>query len=237
MANHVYTFSSLKSAVEHAIGGAFDSTTSSTDVVNDALDYLANAHQWSWLYRALSLNFVASQNYVALPSDFRELHTAQRVGTLRQLRPASLDQIQGWRSTTTLSAPTLHQYFALSMTPQTSVSAVPVWRMELYPTPTSNETGAVIGTYLRIIPKLTSDGDVADIPPHLFRTLKHLCRAMAVSAHTQASGEDWRLANEGIAQAIKLDSAVEYSIGPIRGAVQLDRMETNDYVRGQIVTP
>lgn len=235
MANHTYALSDLTTACKMAVG----SNTAPTNVtfesiVNDAVQYLADYADWNWRNKALSLNFTASTNSVNLPADFSAIHSAVRNSSWVPLEPTTLEAIQLMRVRTDLSMSFSTVWYALNITPQTSVTAEPVWKMELYPTPTANETGAIIGTYQRLIPKLTTSTDVPDVPADYHPALRDLCRAFAIDIITQERDIDWTRAHEKLEKLKTRDGLRAPSIGFMTGAVNTSRDWHDDIVRGSI---
>jgi hypothetical protein len=67
MSNLTYTLADLKAAAKNAAGITdasveFDTGNASADLVNDAIQLLANEHPWSWLRRPLILSVTATAN-------------------------------------------------------------------------------------------------------------------------------------------------------------------------------
>lgn len=238
MANRTYTLAQLETAVQQAWGGNASATLTAAEVVNDALDWLANRHEWSWLLRPLSLNFVASQNYIALPADFKGMHSLVHNSSMSVLAEVPLQSILLRRANASIVVTNGFNYsYAITAAPQASATAEPTWRLELYPTPTTATTAAFTGVYTRIIPLLTGSTSLPDIPAQYHRLLKMVCRAMAVSQQTQEGSEDWRIVMDELEQAKASDGLVSGSLGSMVGTIH--RCE-NDYdfpVRGSIIYP
>lgn len=217
MAQPALTFADLQAACAHATGIATPETGSSwAMVVSDALTYLQNAHTWKWLNTVLSLDFVAAQNYVALPADFLQIK-AIRSGTTtrRRVIQTNLDEIALFRQIATTAG--LVCYVAVSETGQVSGSVVPVPRLELYPTPGSNEVGALQGVYVR---QLTQSGTVPDVPAHFCPILKSITRAIAKDTENQDSSAEWALVERALTPAIQRDGLSQPNYGPMRGTVR-----------------
>lgn len=234
---HRYTLSSLTSAITHALGGTPSSGTTAADICNDALQYLTDYHPWTWLRKPLSLNLVNAQNYLSLPTDFKAIHAELRNSNSYRLRMVTLEDIYQLRASA-LSA-SFDLYAALSFTTQASLTVLPLYRMELYPTPTANSTAAITGTYLRIVPKLTNSTDVPDVPAPWHPALMNLCRAMAVNRQFREDASEWQEAEAKLMKLIDFDGIGQTPLGRMVGAV--DRIRVCDdgprNLIGSITTP
>jgi hypothetical protein len=222
MALHTYNFQALQQAAQHASGVATPATGSSwADVVNDAIQFFSAIRHWAWLDATFSLNFVAAQNYVALASDFGQLKWIQRVGAYKTIRPASWDTIFSYRAGATITLPDTAFVYCIRVQGQASVTAAPIYRIELYPTPAANETGALIGAYRRVLPALSGNTDLPDIPASFHPALKCLVRAFAVSDENEQNGVDWERFNGfWLPKLEELDGTVQQNIGMMQGGVE-----------------
>lgn len=236
MALHTYTLASLVSAAKHASGIATPATGSTwANVVNDAIQYMADAHAWSWMERALSLNLVADQEYVALPSDYAGIISLRAPTDDLPIRAMSMDEILRARAANTNLVGTQGYWYAQVWTPQANVTSLPTCRLELWPTPSANATGGLVGRYRRILSALSADTDVPDVPPPWHPPLKHLVRAMAVSTEDEQDGQDWARWNEMLPRLIDLDATQRDSLGPIRGGIGQPR-RWNGIFEGQTLS-
>lgn len=216
-----YTLTSLSNEVIHALGkSAPASPLTATIHVNDAVGWMCSSHQWSWLQEDLSLNLVDAQAYVAMPSDFGRLLVAHRVTTFARLVPVSFDKLIQYRATQ-LSAVEgmVGFYYCLRAEKQASVTAAPVWRMELYPTPSASETGGIVGIYQRLPRAMTTGTDVPDMPDEYHIALKYLCRAMAIQSEEDRMSSDWDRYNEAIAILKQKDGDVQSDLGQMEGGI------------------
>jgi len=221
MALHSYTFAELKAAVTHALGKSPDSSlTSEGEIVNDALADFVNLHPWSWRRKASSLNLTADQNYVALPSDFAALDAIQMACTSGCLHPTSLQQIIDGRSST-LAVPISGTYwYAVAWTGQTSATASPTARLELWPTPAATVASAITLSYFRIIPALSGATDLPDMPPHFHRALKAFVRAHALEEDGQPEAVDAMAKAMSLIQPLmREDGTIQASLGMPRGGL------------------
>lgn len=221
-----YTFTALQNAVTHATGktAGLDSGNSAADVVNDALITLALRKPWRWRRKALSLDFTADQSYVALPADFEELWALTgAVSTVGRAMPTDLQDIVQWRQTTGATGQTC--WYAVSITPQTSATASPVARLEIYPTPAATVSAALTGYYLRRPPLLSGGTDLPDMPVHFCAALKYLARAMGKASEGNDQDPDWSMYQTLLLDLERSDALSQPSLGAVRG--------TTDFVQNQ----
>lgn len=206
------TLTSLQNAVLHSLARTPASTTSTTAIVNDAKEYFCNSHDWRWKDKALSLDTVSAQNYIALPSDFEQLISI-RSGTSNMLTvmPASLDEIMTLRQLN--SGVGGYYYYCVSWTAQASVTSAPLGRLELYPTPSASTVGVFAGKYRRKIPDLSSGTDAPDIPTYCHSALKQMVRAWAMWVEEQKRDSDWELANIMLERCIQMDGTTQVLLG------------------------
>lgn len=166
------TLAQLRLVGTHAGGGGApaivftDATTTLDTYINDAGRYLCTMRQWNFLARdPLNLDFVAAQAYIALPSDFGQLLSIAGQNSIAQpFRMTSMQQILELR--TSLIAVSSGAYVgALDHPTQVNVTTVPAApKLQLYPTPASNETAALVCQYRAGWTALSSATDVANIP-------------------------------------------------------------------------
>ena len=127
-------------------------------------------------------------------------------------------------------------WYSLVWAPQALVTAAPTLRMELWPTPVANVTAGLIGRYRRLLPALSADTDVPDMPQPWHVALKHLVRALAVSTEDEQDGPDWARFNELLPKLIDMDGTQQDSLGPIRGGVGQPRDNYNSIFDGQTIS-
>lgn len=214
---HAYTFAELKLAVQNAIAMSPDpATTSAEQIVNDALANLTVLHEWSWRRRPLTLESTAGQEFITLPADFASLKSLH-VGTCS--RACDIDAILTLRSRSLDMGQELTHY-AVTLAPQTAASALPVYRLELFPTPSATTTtGYARGVYLRRLPLLVNNTDYPDLPALFHPLLAQLCRARAVSDQEQVESEEWRVFNNLLPAYVAEDGRMMGDLGLMRGAV------------------
>lgn len=221
------TLATLTAAIKHSLGNRnLPANISATSIANDAIVYLSNQHSWSWMNHDLSVDFVAAQDWAALPSDLIQIRSLRRKAPgLRQVIPSTLDTIALLRQQVGYTGG--DYFWALAWEPDEP--AVPY--LELYPTPADNETGAFQGFYLRKIPDLASSSDIPAIPIYLHPILKHLCRAFAISNEQDRMGIDWEIAQAGIQDAIKKDGSGQPDVGTLYRQIRTTSGESYDMER------
>lgn len=302
-----YTFANLKAAAKHAgavqgSGNDFDTGNDAATIVNDALAFLQQDYDWSWLKKPFALSFSAVAitslvrasdvvtvtktahglsigdpvritgssatvnsfdgeyivatvptadtftvnqsgadetantpgsyilGFVTFASDFNGLLDIQRNSRIRGMFPASMDRINRFRTAGgILFGGPVGFHYALRTVGQASVSASPTTRLELFPTPTEAETAAIIGTYRRLLPTLSSDNDLPDVPSFCMPLLRTLVRAWAVSTEEERAGEDWRRYERMKQTAIQRDSSESSNLGMLEGGID-DPMSTVDHL-------
>lgn len=201
--------------------------------MNDAVTLLVTRRKWKWRISALSLALTISQSYVALPTDFTEL-VSLRSGTspARNIIPATEDQIATYRQTNGSSGGDI--YYFVSWTTQASVTASPIARLEIFPTPAASESaGALQGFYLRQTAKMANSTDLPDMPPFMFPALKQFVRGYAMQQEQQEGWEsEMARAESMIEMAERTDSGAQNNHGTMRRVVvSPSSMSETDAVR------
>jgi hypothetical protein len=226
MALYSLTFAQLKSEAEHAIGGVPDARTSSARVVNAALEYLCTIFDWSWRVTITTLSLTNAVGQVDLPDDFGDLidlvgSTVARDTAVRKADPATINRVRVFGITSNFSL----VYF-LGQKSQTAVTAPGKRVLEIAPLPTADLADALYLTYRKLIPTLSGDTDVPNIPYGYFELLRRLVRAIAVSDTIQQAGHDWQLFNSMLIDYKAADTAAGGSdVGTLRS--QVDDMDSD----------
>lgn len=234
-----FDLAALEATAKHAVGkpGGFDTGNSASNCANLALDYLVNAHPWSWRTETTTLNLTSGQNYVALPSDFSEI-VYLRGGTSNTtvIVPTSIDRIFQMRQLP-LSASSTVTYYAVAQTDQATGTNVGTFQIEIAPTPGANETAAMQLCYLKQIASLSSSTSVANIPGHMQGTLWWLTRGYAEITENNQPGLNWAMAQQDLEGRKRRDAMAQPIVGRIRGTVEemdhgdaSDRFATDDAV-------
>ncbi len=222
-----YTLTTLSNEITHVLGRAPASPLTATILVNDALLWMCSSHQWSWLAEDMSLNLVSSQNYVALPADFGRMLTVHRAATFARMVPVSFEKIFEYRATQISAVEGMvGYYYAIRAEKQASATAYPLWRMELYPTPSASVSAGIIGLYQRVPAALASGSSVPDIPEEYHVALKFLCRAMAVHSEEEYRSSDWDRYDELIDILKKKDGDVQSDLGQMEGGIYTHTLDS-----------
>lgn len=158
--------SDLKTYVSEMLGddpGVF----TATEVINLAGKLLITAHQWNWnIRRGVNLNFVANQEYIDLPDN------TGRVLTLTAARGIQLTKVS-WenlelhrRSNSYVGTGYLYNFSWIEDSGGSAGDTDPPVgiRLELAPTPSANQTAAIVMTYYKKWVDLSADTDRVRIP-------------------------------------------------------------------------
>lgn len=175
------TYGDLRNHVLLAIGGRPSTASGQTvaqrqaEIVNIAGEHLFT-HPWKFREKTALMSLVAAQDYVTLPSDFGELMSAWKDDT--QIAVVTPDILENYRLTT---FPDWQYKAAVRTMVPTNVSSQS-FRLELYPTPTSNETDVVKVIYRagwQGVTSGTADSQVISIPSSVEATLIAYVRAVS----------------------------------------------------------
>lgn len=203
---------------EHALGSG-NTSLDPRIVLNNAGLWFTNAHAWKYLERpSATLAFVAGQNYAAVPADFRELiKIAFTNGLTARFFLSTTGTIADYR-TAQMNFGLAVTYGAFTFAPPT-ISGPPVPRLELYPTPQTNDASALTMFYRGgwIIP--ADDEALMPIPAYAEVAFTQAVRAFAIGYQKEdldprlvglMSGTIW----DG---AITTDGTVQPDFGKMRG--------------------
>ena len=148
------TFDSVTAHIRHTLGGDVSAETDVYDIINNAGDFMASMYPWRWLEETATFQGVSNQNHITLPSGFIELISfaprgldsradtaaarffavsAQEIWDKREV------SVTGEAAAAYTSVPTGAFYFAIAYY-SAAGTAVPVPRMELFPTPHSSHS-------------------------------------------------------------------------------------------------
>lgn len=192
-------------------------------VVNLAGSWFTSAYPWAWLERpATGLDFVAGQSYVTLPTDFSEFRSVEVAELLSSFTMTTSAEINYLRSST-VDASGLCYWGAINY----DADAVP--RLDIYPTPGSNQTDALNLYYRGRWVDLQNDTDRVKIPPWCEPAFVDVLRAFALGYEEDEKGSVSRRLAEikagTLADAIAQDGRVQTDYGEIQGgAVANDRV-------------
>ena len=209
------------------------------DLINDAGEWLIASRSWNWLDNGEALlDFVADQSYVELPADCATVSSVTRAtDTGYGFCLSTLDAISAARSSLVDFAG-----YRGAVSHTQGETGAPVMRLEIYPTPTAAETGALRLRYLRGWATLTADDQAAQIPRYMDAVYLEAVRRFALGYHeehqatlSQRLGE--LMAGNLYLTAMRRDTAAQLAYGRISGgAAQRRRVETW-YSRGGVSNP
>lgn len=227
---HHLTFAELIDEAEHAIAGVPNERTTTERIVNGAIEYLCQIHQWNWREAISTLPLVAGEGRIPLPDDLGEIVSLigfQSRGvcaktSARNVMAARVGAIGG----------NFGLYYFLGMMPQATPADVPGRCLEIAPVPATSQADALYLTYRRLIPQLVNPTDVPAIPYGMFEMLRVLVRAMAVSTEDQKAGHDWELFRAMLPNYIHADSVAG---GAVQG--QMRNVLDDFYAEGCGVSP
>jgi hypothetical protein len=175
------TLAEYRSELQHALGGAAPASQLAQDtIINDAGRHLVSMHPWKWLERTPgTLNFAQDTAYVSMPSDFKSLDTIvpddEIDATFTLTSFYEIARMRQFEITLTAA-----YYGALVWPGQASATALQtVPRLELYPTPSANATGALHIWYTRGWTVIDDATDAPNIPWFMESLLVQLVRAFA----------------------------------------------------------
>lgn len=197
---------------------------SPTTKINDWLQKLANLHNWNWRQEYVELGTTADQTYVALPDNFAKLRWATIKPRALPMMSVTWSRILECRSTVAMIAQAGYQ-FAIRYGVQASAGVAPTAVMELWPTPADTEAAVFALAYDRLIPVLSDNSDVPDVPIVHHPLVRQFIRAEALRYDNQR--EDWALERDELARMVAdhmaIDGQLQQGGSPIRGAVHLGR--------------
>lgn len=224
------TVASYKNHMIHAIGGNPDTRISLLQVLNEAVRYLFDQHEWNFRARPILETTVAAvdpptnpvtyNNYIDLPADFGEILSAH-YGT-RQVKFTSLEDIAHRRTNTLIPPPLAAVYVALSFPGQSDVNSLQGSpRLEIFPAPDSAATFAL--EYRAGAIQLVNDTDVPNIPPSFERALALLARAFICDYEEQESTNEWAEAEKELEKLKAHDGLIQSNMGPSLGGAVDER--------------
>lgn len=218
----------LINEAEHAAGGKIDPRVDAGTIVNEAGRYLFSMYAWKWRVRPpAAVDFVADQQYVDLPPDFGFGEVVNVVmsdtlafGTVQ----ATVDEI-AWYRAQTISSPSYYYWALVYPSQHDNDSAADRARLEVYPTPDADSTGAMTVTYRAGWKPLADHDAVANVPPAYDRLLRKMTRAFAVDYATGSGRIVEEIERSTELQRLKdADDRIQSDFGPMRGGIlQVDR--------------
>lgn len=165
--------------VEHRLAGRAGDPYSTTWLANATGHWIVNAHPWRWLRaKDATLDLVADQNYVLLPSDCRTLTDVQPTdGRTRFFQLVTEKELLAYETEGTSS--TLNSYGAVVH--REVDDGAPQLALRLWPTPAEASSAFYSITYQRDWKVLDGDQDIIDIPEWMEPLFVLALREMAVA--------------------------------------------------------
>lgn len=230
----------------HTLGGPLHASLPVVEVINDAGEWLVACQPWKWLQRgSTTMNFVADQAYLDLPTDLQTIMAVELTSSLiSMMHLTSFDELLRLR--TSSISPTLGYWGAVTYPSQTSPAAPPGGpRLELYPTPAENETGAVTIFYRAGWTSVKAGSDHAriNIPDFMEPLFKQVLRAFGRGYEMEDEASmDRRLAEIQVGPlyraAVRRDGNIQLNYGEMQGgAVQMVTPYANNWLRTTVEGP
>lgn len=206
-----------------SVAGGTPELSSATAMINMAGHLLTSAHPWTWRRRAeASIDFVADQSYATLPADYGEVIAIDRAN-LDGFAFVGFDELLSLRYAR--SAITSGYVGAVvTVLPADNTVAPDAPRLELYPTPAANSTGALRMFYRAGWTEVTETTHALKIPGWMDLLFYETLRAvvLGIEEHDNA-GVDQRAAavfsGPVFATAAKRDTATSPEAGFLRNGV------------------
>jgi len=182
------TLQQLRDTVFLVLGEDADPRVNPDGIVQQAGRHLFDMHPWNWRRRpSATINLVADQDYVELPSDFGFgiLDAIDTSNLTTGIQLTTLDDIIKRRK---ISVSTPWDYHVALVYPaQSSVTQEPqAARLEIHPEPSSSSTGAITVAYRAGWVPLALPTSAANVPPTMDHMLHRVTRAFAHGAQ-----DDW----------------------------------------------
>lgn len=157
--------SEIETYLEAALGGSSAAPYTTLNIVNHTGQWLVNSRPWKWCEGAVAnLSLVANQSFVAIPRLRSIVSVYPTNGLTVQWEFTTIDELQKIRSTGTVSP--LKYWGAVTHTPKPGGGA-PSPRIELYPTPSSNQNDFLVLHYHADWTPVTKAADYVSVPEWL----------------------------------------------------------------------
>lgn len=205
-------------------------------ILNNAGRYMTNQHAWKWRQRTVDADWTAGQAFVNLPAavgqDPEIIHTEANslTETFSWTTPEEMAALRG----DAIVPVGFHTWGVLTLPDSTQT-----YRIEIYPTPASNKTGAISIWYRKGWNEYTvgvNGADTPDMPTFMETLLMEYVRAFALGYwDEQVRTNNSRLAEIASGPIFKMckrsDSVSQPDYGPIiNGAVQRTSGESIGYL-------
>jgi hypothetical protein len=193
-----YTFAKLKAAVEHGLGGTPDSRITSGEIVNRAIEFVENFHPWAFLEGTADLAFVAAQNWIDLPADFREIiDVFGNVAKFTHISPATHREILAHRVHGV--AGNLYLKYRVDWKASGDGTAPPTPVLNIAPAAADSTANALILYYRRRIRTFATSGtaddaQVLNVPEGLQAAVWAVCRAKGICEEQDSQSPEWTAA-------------------------------------------
>lgn len=228
------TFLKLKNhaQLEGNVSSAFDVG----EIVNEAGAYLFDMHPWNCLVAPpITLDFLASRNYVELPANFgKVIEIVPTSGLTSSFSFTSMQNLTNYRSESVTQI-AQHYFAAISYPSQEDrTKPPPPPRLELWPTPSSESRGVLTIVYRKRWRVLVDNTDVPDMDESLNPLLRLVVRAFVLGYEEEDAGSlDERLAvieSGSILQRLKENDGLRQSdAGVLIGGLLAEYPRWNDY--------
>ena len=190
------------------------------ELINDAGETFTSLHRWTFLNQVTAeLDLVTGQEFITLPADFTEILSIER-GRKFGVRLTTMQVIIDLRSN--VGAATSPQLFRGAIVWNNVAGAQPIPRVEIYPTPTANESDAITIHYRKDWQRISTDETILSIPDHLIPLYKRILVLFAENYHIQIEGRSIESDTELLRRsqmfkgAINVDAGTQSNLGPIQ---------------------
>ena len=221
------------SHIRHALGNSDPGAPLTLfEIVNAAGHELTGMHTWSWLDRTDTLDIVAGQSYVTLPSDFSRLVFLHSTGESFSVEPADPGTVLRERAFGGNEA-FCFKFYVGQTAPTTSSG--PVARLEHnWGTPAATSSDALSIVYrARWADVVGSETNALPIPDYMRPLFIEVLRATAQGWEEEQKGSKTDRMNAiytgaTFMAAKRIDDETQFAYGPItNGAVRLDTWARN----------
>lgn len=223
------TFSECKNHAILAVGGYPSLAPSQTrnqrltEIVNQAGEHLF-ARSWRFRERTTKfINLVATQAYVALPTDCEEimsiLSTASLGYLIEMVTPDHMEQLR--QLGLTMTGPTVTHATFSRIPPTVDGDALPEARLDIYPTPSANSANAIAVRYRAkwvAIAEGADDGYLMPIPKYIDALYIGYVRAFAQAYEDEGLSGRLQEIDGGplLSTALTKDGLLQRDLGRVR---------------------
>lgn len=217
-------------------------------IINQAGQALVNMHPWRFLNRLTEntagqrIDFVSGQNYATLPTGFSEFVALEKSnGLVQGFQLTSYQDLMDMRAGTYPST-SYKTYGAIYYAGD--ANSLPQVRLALHPTPTANQTNAVIAAYRIgwIAPANRDDKSYLQIPEYMellyLTLLRGLASAIELKDRTITRAIDEVRASSLFLDALQRDAGSQRAFGPLEnGAVARCGVYINNFPSSATADP